>query len=190
MSIAYKLFKVYTKSPGKLFPLYVNANEEIPVGKWISAKCGEMTNNGKVKSKLGELCFRPGFHLSDIPLATHIGVKGNSGTIEFIKPDTIWCECEYSDKINYQVKANKNGINSHGNVIPKNAYLKEIPVNGFYRYKTNPQQLGTWIIAGEIKIIRVLSDTEVNKILQKNGMTPMPRFGGEFDSKKYGIRIG
>ena len=33
----------------------------------------------KVKSRLGLLAFRPSYHLSDIPLAVHIGVKGESG---------------------------------------------------------------------------------------------------------------
>lgn len=51
MAIGYKLFR--TKN-GKLYPLYVLANKETPVGKWIEAECGEMSENGKVKSRLGE----------------------------------------------------------------------------------------------------------------------------------------
>lgn len=62
MAIGYKLFR--TKN-GKLYPLYVLTNKETPVGKWIEAECGEMSENGKVKSKLGELAYRAGWHLND-----------------------------------------------------------------------------------------------------------------------------
>ena len=31
-AIGYKLFRVSKKYPGKLFPLYVNANTNIPIG--------------------------------------------------------------------------------------------------------------------------------------------------------------
>ena len=40
MAIGYKLFR--TKN-GKLYPLYVLANKETPVGEWIEAECGEMS---------------------------------------------------------------------------------------------------------------------------------------------------
>lgn len=55
MAIGYKLFR--TKN-GKLYPLYVLANKETPVGEWIEAECGEMSENRKVKSRLGELAYR------------------------------------------------------------------------------------------------------------------------------------
>ena len=32
-AIGYKLFRVSKKYPGKLFPLYVNANTNIPIGE-------------------------------------------------------------------------------------------------------------------------------------------------------------
>ena len=35
-AIGYKLFRVSKKYPGKLFPLYVNANTNIPIGEWIA----------------------------------------------------------------------------------------------------------------------------------------------------------
>lgn len=52
-AIGYKLFRVSKKYPGKLFPLYVNANTNIPIGEWISAEPGERLENGKVKANLG-----------------------------------------------------------------------------------------------------------------------------------------
>lgn len=186
-NIAYKLFRVSVSYPGKLFPLYVNSDKETKIGEWLDAECGELTKNGKVKSRLGELCYRPGWHLSDLPYATHIGVKNDQGIIEFMKPDTVWCECEYSDETNYQLIANKNGINRKGKLVEKNAYLTKIPVNGFYRYKTNPNMYGNWIIAGSIKINRVLSDEEVKEILINHGLKPMERYKGNFNCEKYGF---
>ena len=112
MAKAYKLFRIKRNEPGKIFPLFVNADKEIPMNVWIAAECGERTQNGKVKSKLGPLAFRPGYHLNaDMPYVTHIGIKGNSGKIEYLNPDHVWCEVEYSDEINYQDEANRNGLN-------------------------------------------------------------------------------
>ena len=189
MRLAYKLFRVSKKNKGKLYPLFVNANNETPIGEWVEAKCGEMTSDGKVKSKLGHLCFRPGWHLSDIPYAPHIGRKGDSGEIEYINENYVWCECEYADGINYQLQANENGKNKKGVVVPKNAYLKEIPAGGYYRYKTNPNMYEDWIISGAIKVVRVLSDEEVNDILKMNKIKPMPRFGGDLDLNEFGFAI-
>lgn len=56
---AYKLFQTKKNSPGQLFPLYVNADKPVPVGKWIAAEEGPI-EEGKVKSSLGKLAYRPG----------------------------------------------------------------------------------------------------------------------------------
>lgn len=186
MGYAYKLFRVSKKNKGCIYPLYVNANKPTPIGVWLEAECGERTSNGKVKSRLGELCYRPAWHLSEYPLATHIGVKGATGTIEMMKPDTVWCICEYSDRVNYQEMANRNGY-VNGKFVPKNAYIKQVPVNGYYRYKTNPNMFGTWILAGEIKVLKVLTDAEVTQILHKYNLPVMPRKGGAIDLSEYAL---
>lgn len=175
MPTAYKLFRVKKSDPGKLFPLFVLANEEVPVGEWLEAQEGDLLPSGKVRSRLGPLAFRPGWHLSDIPLAVHIGKKGEDGTIQYMCPDHVWCECEYSDAVDYQEEANANGTKG-SKFDPKMAYLQKIPKNGCYRYKTSPMMLGTWIIAGEIRITRILSDEEVADICRANGYEPMPRW--------------
>lgn len=54
---AYKLLRI--KKDGKLYPLYVNADTPTPLGVWLEAECGELTSDGKVKSKLGHLSYRP-----------------------------------------------------------------------------------------------------------------------------------
>lgn len=170
----YKLFRLKNN---KLYPLYVTADKEMPIGVWIDAECGEITANGKVKSKLGELAYRPGLHINgEIPYVTHIGIKDSTGKIAYMKPDHVWCEFEYSDEINYQDEANECGLNKKGKIIPKNAYIKHIPVNGYYRYKTNPNMTGEWIIAGSMKILKIMDDNEVFDICKANGVTPLPRY--------------
>ena len=184
--IGYKLFRVKKNRPGELFPLYVLSDDPVPIGVWTDAVEGPRTDEGKVKSRIGPLAFRPGWHLTDLPLATHIGVM-EDGKIKFQKPDMVWCLCEFSDRINYQEEADQNGMNDKGDLVPKKAYLQHIPVDGFYRYKTNPLMFRNWAIAGSIRILRVLPDQEVDQILIEEGLTPMPRQGGPIDLAAYGF---
>lgn len=185
MPTAYKMFRLKKTEPGKLFPLYVNADKPTPLNQWVEAECGEM-KDGKVKSRLGLLAYRPAWHLSDIPIAAHMGIKNESGRIALQRSDSIWAECQYSDAVNYQSLADEHGI-VNGRYDRKKAYLNYIPKNGFYRYKTNPNMLGEWILAGEIYINRILSDKEVTEILTANNISPMPRDGGEICLADYGF---
>lgn len=168
--VAYKLFRT-KKNDTNLYPLYVFANEPTPVGVWIKAKKGEKTLRGKVKSRLGELAFRPGWHSGEYPIALHIGEKANPhDSHPSYRPDNqVWCEVLVNDNQDWQLIADKMGK------YDRDKCLKEIPVNGFYRYKTNPNMFGKWIISGEIKITRILSDEEVKKINAKIGVDDLPR---------------
>lgn len=89
-------------------------------------------------------------------------------------PDTVWCECEYHNTICYQTEADNNGW-KNGKFDKRRAMLRHIPENGYYHYKTNPKMFMDWIIAGEMKIIRVLSDDDVAEICRAAGVTPLPR---------------
>lgn len=168
MITAYKLFIV---KHHQLYPLYVFANEPIETNVWLDAREGEMTKNGKVKSKLGELAFRPGWHSSDYPIALHIGMKKSVHDAKpSFRPDNqIWARILVNDNVNWQDVANQQGKSL------RSKYLKFIPKNGFYRYKTNPNMFGDWIISGEMKIIDILSDDEVEKINSKINMSDLPR---------------
>ena len=182
--IGYKLFKVKKNRPGELFPLYVLSDESVPVGVWVDAVEGPRTPEGKVKSKIGPLALRPGWHLSDIPLAVHIGIK-EDGKIKYMHDDEVWCECTYVDCYDYQEEANQNGWNdSHFDA--KRAMLTRVPEQGFYRYKTSPQMLGRWIITGSIRVLRVLSDEEVEKICAAAGYQALPR-KTPFSATDYGL---
>ena len=173
-----KAYKLVKKKGNKYYPLYVMAKEEFVVGEWIEAKCGEMTKNGKVKSKLGELAYRPGLHLCEIPHETHIGgkSKGSKGKVDYLPDDLVWVEVEFSSDINYQMAAEEMGRNKKGKVVAAKAYLKEVPVNGYYYYNTSPQATVRWIICGSMRIIREVGDAEVAAICAKHGLVPLPRF--------------
>lgn len=169
----YKLFRK-TKD-GNLHPLYVKANEITRIGEWLPAECGQMTEDGHVKSKLGDLAYRPGWHLNeDAPYVSHI-YSMHKGK-KYLKDNCVWCEVEYGGT-DYQDEANECGRNKKGKVIAKNAYLKRIPEGGYYRYKTSPNMTGAWIIAGSIKVIREMTDEEVIEICHQNGYeNPLTRF--------------
>ena len=158
---AYKLCRL--GKDGKIYPLYVLANKEFPIGVWIEAEEGIMASDNKhVKSRLGNLSFRPGFHVvSDNCVAIHIGRKlhKEDKLPSFRNKEHVWCECEISTKIHYEdYKA-----------------MKTIPKNGYYKFKTNPNMIGEWLICGSMKINKVLTDEEVYEINKKHKVFDLPR---------------
>ena len=189
---AYKLFRADEKQPGKLFPLFVNANKPVEINKWVKAEVGEQNEKGKVKSKIGPLAYRPGWHAGDLPIATHIGSKSKKG---LKKPDTrprnhVWAEVEMPDDVDWQTKANERGINKKGKLIPKHAHITDqVPEGGHYRYKTNPNMTGNWLIGGAMKVNRVLSHNEVERINKKAGVSDLPRIE-PFNKKDFGLKQG
>ena len=170
-AIGYKLFR---QKNGKLYPLYVLANEETPMNVWLDAKSGPRTDRGKVKSKLGELAYRPGWHINDgLPYVNHIYTMHNGQ--KYLKDGCVWCEVEYKTDKSYEEEARLAGF-KNGKFSPVRAQLPYIPKNGYYRYKTSPQMDGAWIIAGEIKVNRILSDAEVEEICKANGYEALKRY--------------
>jgi len=175
---AYKLFRIDPKRPGQLFPLYVNADKPIPIGKWVEAEIGPMVGD-KVKSKLGPLAFRPGWHAGDLPIATHIGGKSDP---KLRRPDHrlpthVWAEVELPADVDWQSEANRRAKRDKtGKIIPRTAHITDqIPHGGHYRYRTNPNMTGNWLIAGAMKVVRVLSDAEVEAINREAGVADLPR---------------
>jgi hypothetical protein len=188
---AYKLFRVHKDHPGKLFPLFVDANTPVEMNKWVDAKEGEMKGN-KVKSKIGDLAYRPGWHAGDLPIATHIGEKSDpSKTAPDRRPaNHAWAEVEMPDDVDWQSEATKRGTNAQGKVVPVKAHITDqIPKGGHYRYKTNPNMTGNWLIGGSMKVNKVLSDAEVERINNKAGMSDLPRTE-PFAKKTFGFAGG
>ena len=188
---AYKLFRVHEKHPGKLFPLFVDANTPVEMNKWVDAKSGEMAGN-KVKSKIGPLAYRPGWHAGDLPIATHIGEKSDPGlTAPDVRPaNHVWAEVEMPNDVDWQSVANERGTNAQGKVVPVKAHITDqIPKGGHYRYKTNSNMTGNWLIGGSMKVNKVLSDKEVERINNKAGAEDLPRIKS-FNKKTFGFSSG
>ena len=176
---AYKLFK--TDKKGDLYPLFVKMkdNKPLELNKWTKAEAGELNpKTGKVKSSLGDLAYRPGFHGGDLPIATHIGgKKGKVTKPNYRKDNQVWAEVEFGNDVDWQSIANSRAVkNKDGSVQVKTAHITDqVPERGHYRYKTNPNMTGNWLIGGELKINRVLSDKEVKSINDKAGVADLPR---------------
>jgi len=177
---AYKLFRRKTNDPETLYPLFVNANKPVPVGEWLQAEVGPLSATGKVKSKLGELAYRPGWHAGDLPIATHIGAKSNPNlkAPDLRPPEQVWAEVDMPADVNWQKIANERAQrNKSGLIIPRTAHITdEIPFGGHYRYKTSPNMEGNWLISGDMRVNRVLSDEEVRAINEASGTYDLPRY--------------
>jgi hypothetical protein len=225
---AYKMFRVDPKQPGKLFPLFVNANTPVPMNEWIDAEEGEMSN-GKVKSKIGPLAFRPGWHAGDLPLATHIGDKDEEQKAETTRinklrdamvadlgydkeaqriakkmypypgwvnaprlrnPRHMWAEIEMPHDVDWQSEAEKRGYNDKGKFVASEAHITDqLPKGGHYRYKTNANMTGNWLIGGAMKVNRILDDAEVKSINKAAGTTDLPRLT-PMKKEKFGFAGG
>ena len=177
---AYKLFRTKGGNTNELYPLFVNANKPVPMGEWVPAEVGPVAASGKVKSKLGELAYRPGWHAGDLPIATHIGGKSNPTlkAPDFRRADEVWAEVEMPNDVDWQSIANQRAaLNKAGQVIPRTAHITdEVPFGGHYRYKTSPNMQGNWLIGGDMKVNRVLTDEEVQAINEAAGAADLPRF--------------
>lgn len=191
----YKLFR-RNKETGEIFALYVNSNEAIPVGTWNEATCGTVKSNGKIKARgLGEVALRGGWHLNEeAPYVEHIYSKvycedgyftetdrdGNPVRFDRVhkqddgKFEYVWYLVEYETTVDCQPMANECGRNKDGKIIAKNAQLDMVDAHGFYRYKTNPNMFGTWIICGNLRLVRPLTRAEVMEKCGEYGLSPLP----------------
>lgn len=150
--ITYKLFR-YVK--GRLYPLYVDATTPMEMHTTLYAKVGDKADDTHVKSRLGALSLRPGFHSTEIPFTDWIGKKTEEGKL-IQKKGTVWCECEV-EGTQLTVTA-KNG-------------LRTLP-QGWYYFKTNSKQVRPWIISDKIKINRILTNEDVAQICRAHGIEP------------------
>lgn len=163
MGIAYKLCKFKDINGERhYYPLYVNCKEEFIIGEKYVAEEGPRVD-GKVKSKLGLLSYRPGIHMSDVPMADHIGKKQNGKLVR--KNDTAWLLCYYPDKLDYTEEAKSN----------KKKCLDKIPEDGFYWFNTNAQAKANWLISGWIIPLREITDEEEKIICNKAGFEPQEK---------------
>ena len=146
-------YKLLRMKGGKLYPLFVESRRELPMGEWLEAGIGETVDGRYVKSRLGLLSLRPGWHSCQVPFTDWIGKRTGDGSLAQ-RPDTVWCECEVEGK--GQTVTNRNG-------------LRELPETWYY-FRTKANQPFPWIISRRILIKRKLSHAEVERICQKHGV--------------------
>lgn len=151
IGIGYKLFEM--DASGKLYPLFIDKKEEIEIGKWIHAK------NVPTKG----FAQRPGWHIgSNVPDAPWL--RGFDGSelghyrSRFSKGKRVWCEVEYNMTNNYNEEVMK---------LKKKCFTDKIPENGFYLFNEAGRE--TWVISSDIKINKILSESERNYILKSKG---------------------
>lgn len=147
-----KTYKLFRMREGRLYPLFVETGREMKMGKWLEAGVGELVDPTHVKSKLGPLALRPGFHSTEVPFADWIGKR--QGSILVQRKDTVWCECEVDGQQEYLSER----------------YGKRTLPKDWYYFRTKPNQPFPWIISNKIKIKRVLDHAEVEAVCCAHGV--------------------
>lgn len=216
-----KAYKLFTKGEdGKLYPLFVDADTEVPVGEYLKAtfpeyrftaengnsyvpsrgtkgakgtgdmikipdqetrdmliSAGFLPKASKAKS-IRSVAARPGWHAGDTPTAPHIGpeVKINGKTHKIRAENQVWAEVEMPDDVDWQGIANSRAqIKKDGTPNVRTAQITdELPIGGYYRYKTNPNMEGNWLISGNMKVVRELDKEEVLKLNKAAGVKDLP----------------
>ena len=147
--ITYKLFRI---RKGRLFPLFVETEREMKPGRWLDAGIGELIDSRHVKSSLGPLALRPGFHSTEVPFTDWIGKKEGGQLVQ--RKDTVWCECQVEGQQEY----------------PSGRYGKPTLPEDWYYFRTRAKQPFPWIISNRILIKRVLNHDEVEAVCREHGI--------------------
>lgn len=186
--IGYKVF--YRGKDGKLYPpMVANPNgADTPIGVWLNADAAPISGESKTgrpqvkaggkgtQGGSGQLAYRPGWHLGEIPYALQFNRKDENGNKTLFPKDFVWAEVEYAADVYYQQEAEKEGITENGKYRHSYAGLKHLPTDGYYRYRTNPNpETDPWIITGAMKVNRVLTNEEVDDLVRKAGREPQQR---------------
>lgn len=210
---AYKMFRTeYNPADpntyqykGILFPLYINAASGYQIGKWYKAGKGafrilvddngepilDSSGNPTCKTIEKNLAYRPGLHMGSLPLMRHRGRqdyphKGNKD-FDYFHSQEVFAEVEYAGTYDYTEKSQERRKNSAHPKDPYEAGFYDTAdfENGYYRFKTNVHASDdeAWLIADAMKIIRVIPDDEVERIIAENGTTLKPQIRGEPNGK-------
>ena len=192
------LNKPLARDPRKGKSRVTATGNDTPVGVWINADVGGiavdengdaiLNTNGRIKvydlngmkgngdfDQKTTLAFRPGWHLGSIPEAIQFLL--GDGTMP---DDLVYAECEIAADIDYQAAAMSYGVRPSGKFVHADAGLPAVPVDGYYKYKTNPKtDTHPWFISGAIKVNRIIGDAERREICAREGITIAPRYSGK-----------
>ena len=216
-----KAYKLFTKGEdGKLYPLFVDADTEVPVGQYMKAvfpeyrfkaengnfyvpsrgtagkkgtgdsikipdqetrdmliEAGFLPKGSKAKT-IKAVAARPGWHAGDNPTAAHIGPELviDGKTYKIRGEDQVWAEVEMPADVDWQAIADSRAVlKKDGTPNVKTAHITdELPFDGYYRYKTNPNMQGNWLISGDMKVNRILDRDEVKRLNAEAGVEDLP----------------
>ena len=140
--------------------------------------------------KVTAVAARPGWHASQMPVATHIGPQDIKINIEerlkllkagitpeaikrrgkqyYVKrraEDHVYAEVQMADDVNYQtalLNSNKTDINNF------------VPRGGSYKYVDGQADSDKWVVGGDIKVTKVLSREESRALQKKLGVKDLP----------------
>ena len=187
-------YKVFVLKNGQLYPpMVANPNGEgTPVGVWLDADAAPVAGTSKTgrpqvkaggkgtQGGSGQLAYRPGWHLGEIPYALQFNRKDASGERTLFPNNFVWAEVEYADDVDYNDEARKEGTNASGKYQHSLAGLKHVPTDGSYKYRTNPDpRTDPWIITGAMRVNKILSREEVDELVRKAGREPQPMQDGD-----------
>lgn len=139
---------------------------------------GRGTHAGRIR-----LAYRPGWHLASVPYATQFNkLDKRTGKKEIFPKELVWAECEYAadpkKSMQYQIECDARMMHDFKGRPTKRPQhsaggINRIPVDGFYKYRTNPDPNSVeWIITGAIKVNKILTKAEVDRLVRAAGKTP------------------
>ena len=187
-------YKVFVLKNGQLYPpMVANPNGEgTPIGVWLDADAAPVAGTSKTgrpqvkaggkgtQGGSGQLAYRPGWHLGEIPYALQFNRKDENGERTLFPNNFVWAEVEYADDVDYNDEARKEGTNASGKYQHSLAGLKHVPTDGSYKYRTNPDpRTDPWIITGAMRVNKILSREEVDELVRKAGREPQPIQDGD-----------
>ncbi len=153
----YKLMEMDTE--GNLYPLFLDKDTAYPIGEWIDAEIHYSKN----------FAPRPGIHCGVIPAAPWLMSYGEDGNGYYKGRRKGWKRVfvvvEYNTTVNYNDTVAK---------LKKKCFEDKIPDNGWYFFKEYGK--ATWIITDKIKIHRVITEEERQKILKEAGYDEVAAF--------------
>lgn len=124
--------------------------------------------NGQLPKTITSLAYRPGWHAGDLPFFPQGGMQIEGSNYPNVhRYNQVVFECEMAVDVDYT----RYEITDDGQA--RFLDMQEMPVNGSYKFATNPManssDIGAWYISGALKINRALTQEEADRILTENG---------------------
>jgi hypothetical protein len=159
-------------------------------------------DSGYTSSYITALAYRPGWHTGSLPFNpqgagakdqnyTRGGTNKEAPYPHILYPDIVFAEVELSADVDYGTEFEQTAARSKdGKIITSLSGLSKLPSDGFYEYTTNSsnrEMPGDWFIGGSLKINKILTQDEINSIMDSAGVARQKRLSGDLDLKSLGF---